>query len=97
MRLQIFSLYDKKALAYVDVFHFPQVGQAIRHLEDLTKKHPAISQHTEDYDLYKLGEFDDISGQITALKAPQFIQTALSLKPILTNEKPELVSNNHRS
>jgi len=79
MKLQIFALYDKKGLAYVDIFHFPHVGQAIRQLEDLLKTQHPVSKHPADYDLYKLGEFDDISGQISPEKIPQFLQTALSL------------------
>lgn len=88
MKLQIFALYDKKALAYVDVFHFPQIGQAIRQVEDLLKTQHPLSKHPADYDLYKLGDFDDVSGEICPTDNPQFIQTALSLtNPITKNEQ----------
>lgn len=93
MKLQIFALYDKKAYAYVDVFHFPQIGQAIRQLEDLLKTNHPVSKHPADYDLYKLGDFDDQSGSIIPQDPnPQFLQTALSLTQ---NAKPELIQSNH--
>lgn len=95
MKLQIFALYDKKALAYVDVFHFPQIGQAIRQLEDLLKTQHPVSKHPADYDLYTLGSFDDISGTINPIIPPQFLQTALSLTNQNT-QKISLVNNNSK-
>lgn len=91
MKLQIFAIFDKKALAYVDVFHFPHVGQAIRQLEDLLKTQHPVAKHPADYDLYQLGDFDNVSGEITPSTPPKFIQTALSLS---TNSMPHLVSTN---
>lgn len=90
MKLQIFALYDKKSLAYVDVFHFPQIGQAIRQLEDLLKTNHPVSKHPADYDLYQLGEFDDNSGEIIPKKIPQFIQTSVSLL-----QTSKLIQNNN--
>lgn len=96
MKLQIFALYDKKALAHVDVFHFPQIGQAIRQLEDLLKTQHPVSKHPADYDLYKLGDFDDVSGEITPNFPPQFLQSALSLSN-QNNIQPALVLNNGKT
>jgi len=80
MKLQIFALYDKKGQAYMEVWHFPHVGQVIRHVEDcLNTQHP-LAKHPADYDIYKLGEFDNVSGEITPVTPPLFIQTTLSLK-----------------
>jgi len=92
MKLKIFSIYDKKALAHTDVFHFPQIGQAIRQIEDLLKSQHPLAKHPADYDLYQLGEFDDVSGLITPLTPVLFIQTALSLTT--PTPKPQLVNTN---
>jgi len=98
MKLQIFALYDKKALAYVDVFHFPQIGQAIRQVEDLLKTQHPLAKHPADYDLYKLGEFDDVSGSILPQDpGPQFIQTALSLSTTQAINPELLQANGKRS
>lgn len=94
MKLQIFAIYDKKAYAYIDVFHFPQIGQAIRQMEDLLKTQHPVSKHPADYDLYKLGDFDDQSGEIIPCDQPQFLQTALSLTQQTQMQKQIAVPQN---
>lgn len=83
MKLQIFSLYDKKALAYMNPFFYSQIGQAIRSLEDLLQSDNPVSKHPADFDIYKLGEYDDVTGEIKPIIPPQHLQTALSL---ITNQ-----------
>lgn len=81
-KLCIFTIFDKKAVAYNQPFYYHQKGQALRALEDNVNQNDSpISKHPEDYALYKIGEFDDLSGEIHATK-PEFIEEALNLKKL---------------
>jgi len=61
----VFSIYDVKAECYLPVFTYPAVGQGIRTFMDLANdpSHP-IGKHKSDYRLYRVGEFDDTTGDI---------------------------------
>lgn len=74
MKLGVFSVFDDKAAVYTQPFYFPVKGQAIRMFSDAAEddKFP-FKKHPEDYSLYQLGEFDDVSGKLTALPEPLFI------------------------
>lgn len=79
-KLCIFTIFDKKAVAYNQPFYYHQKGQAIRALQDnVAQVDSPISKHPEDYALYKIGEFDDQSGEISSTK-PEFIEEALNLR-----------------
>lgn len=78
-KLQIFSVFDKKAVAYLQPFYYQQKGQAIRAFEDsVNNPETAFNKHPEDFSLYLLGEFDDTTGEITS-KKPLHIDEALTL------------------
>lgn len=81
-KIQIFAVFDKKAVVYMSPFYFLQKGQAIRAFEDsVNDPQSAFYKHPEDYSLFELGTFDDTSGIITS-RNPNFIEEALSLKQI---------------
>ncbi|QXP08031.1 MAG: nonstructural protein [Arizlama microvirus] len=78
--INVFAIFDKKAVSYLQPFYFPQKGQAIRAFEDSVNDNQSpFSKHPEDYALYKLGSYDDQTGVITS-KQPEFIEEALNLK-----------------
>lgn len=79
-KINIFAIFDKKAVSYLAPFYFPQKGQAIRAFEDsINDTNSVFNKHPEDYALYKLGEYDDQSGIIKSTQ-PEFIEEALNLK-----------------
>lgn len=79
-KILIFSVFDKKAVAYLAPFYFPQKGQAIRAFEDsINDPQSTFNKHPEDYALFELGQFDDTSGVITS-KNPIHVEEALNLK-----------------
>lgn len=65
MKQIVFSVYDIKAECYLPVFTYPAVGQAIRQFTDICndENHP-IGKHRGDFRLYRIGEFDDSTGDI---------------------------------
>lgn len=74
MKMVICSIRDSAADAYGRPFFLPSVGVAIRSFTDEVNR-PAednqIYQHPEDFDLFELGEFDDVSGRFVLLDVPK--------------------------
>jgi hypothetical protein len=64
MKWGVFSLYDVKARAYSTPFFLQNVDMAKRSLVDAMTYESAspLSRHPEDFMLYEMGEFDDVSG-----------------------------------
>lgn len=71
MKLQVISVFDDAAKAFLPPFFVRSKGEAIRSFCDavLDEKHQ-FHRHREDYILYSLGEFDDRDGTITFDSAP---------------------------
>lgn len=77
MKIQIFSIYDEKAKAYVNTFFQPHVGQALRAFVNTTKDPKTqIHNNPEDFSLYHIGEFDDSSANIKSFNEPRFLSKA---------------------
>lgn len=76
---KIFSLFDKKAGAYMHPFNFHNKAQALRAVEDnMRDEKSAIARHPADYSLYCVGEWNETSGILTAYKTPDFIEEAVN-------------------
>lgn len=63
MKLKIFSVFDKAVHAFLPPFFLPTDQTAVRAFSDCVKdeKH-AFYRHPGDYTLFRLGEFDDVTG-----------------------------------
>jgi len=70
MILQIFTVYDIKARAYLPPFFVPSIEVAKRTFLDasLDKEHQ-FGKHPEDYNLMHLGEFNDENGTFNILES----------------------------
>lgn len=80
MEMKVYSIFDKKAASYMSPFFMHQDGMARRSFGDLVndKQHQlGVNKHPEDYSLYKLGTFDDISGKLNGVSEPEFISNAM--------------------
>lgn len=68
MILHIYSILDLKGVAFATPFFMHTDGIAIRSFQDaLSDPKSALSQHPEDYVLYRLGDFNDQGGKVEAL------------------------------
>lgn len=77
MILQVFSVFDEKAQTFGRPMLMVHKGEAIRAFSDVLKDEKTlIAKHPEDYKLYNLGTFDDISGMLIALDIPEFMNNA---------------------
>lgn len=61
--MKMFSVYDKQACAFLPPFGARAVGQAVRSFMDaVNSKDHEFAKHPADYELYHVGEFDEIAG-----------------------------------
>jgi len=80
--LQMFSVYDVKAEVYSQPITAPTINTMGRILGDvLAEGSHAYAKHPEDYVLFHLGEFDDSTGQVDPLNAPNSLFSLKTLTP----------------
>ena len=81
----IYAVKDLAVQAFGNPFVTRAQGEAMRSFQDEVNKkdgQSAIAQHPEDYELYKLGEWDDNTGVIT----PQTPELVARAKDLITGE-----------
>lgn len=76
----IFSIFDSKA-GYFHTPHFIKSrGDAVRSfIESANDKTHFVGKHPEDYCLFELGCFDDLSGIVTVFGTPKSLGIASSM------------------
>jgi hypothetical protein len=79
---QVYSFHDSK----VCVYHPPMVllndGEARRLASDcVNDAQTPMSRHPADFRLVRLGEYDDNSGTLIPLSAPEFVCDLVEFKP----------------
>ena len=78
MQFKIFSIRDSKAEAFNTPIFLATEGQAIRMFDYMCNKPDStIAMHPEDYTLFALGEFNDITGLVEALPTPKSLGLAV--------------------
>lgn len=81
MMIEIFSVFDSKTKIYSQPQFMLNKGVALRTWVDVANDpQSAISKHPGDYSLFKLGVFNDETGQITMDDAYENLGTALQYK-----------------
>ena len=81
MQQEIFTIRDSKAGSYGIPFYSPTPGTAERQLRELTNDPQSmVHKYPEDYDLYKIGSYNQLTGNLEKLDTPQHICKAISLK-----------------
>lgn len=79
-RLEIFTIYDSKAQAYLQPFFSLNAETAQREFTKAVNGEGNFSQFAEDYSLHLLGLFDQEEGTFTIETAPVHICNAITLK-----------------
>lgn len=88
MKLNMYSIFDTGSGIYLRPFFMQSDGQATRSFGDIAQdKDHDIGKHPEDYTLFKLGLFDDNTGEIVSWP-PEKIATALELVAQRRKVKP---------
>nr|WAE43564.1 MAG: nonstructural protein [Microviridae sp.] len=77
---EIYSIKDTKVSGFLTPFFVNNETEAVRSIKVAVQdSHLQLCIFSEDYDLFKIGEFDEISGQITTCQ-PMFIVGCSKLK-----------------
>lgn len=74
----VFALRDSKLDAFMAPMASPNEAVATRMFRDLLRQDNEFSAHPEDFDLYRLGTFNAVSGEIEPC-APKFVVGGSSL------------------
>lgn len=77
MKNKIYSIFDEKAEIFSTPFFQQNDAMAIRSFQDLANDpNSTVHKHPEDYKLYEIGHFEDLSGLIVPIDPPRFIINA---------------------
>lgn len=83
MKLNVYSIFDKTAMAFITPFFMHNDGIAIRAFSDSVNSgdpNSTIAQHYEQFALYELGVFDDSTGVIDPRDDARCIISGLEVK-----------------
>lgn len=82
MLLKIYSIRDTKGEVFNTPFFQKTHGEAERNFRQLVSDEKSlVSKYPLDFNLYYIGEYDDQTGKIEPLTAPQHIMEAVAAKP----------------
>jgi len=79
VKIQVFSVYDSKAEAYIQPWYSQTLGTAVRSFEQAvnTEEHEFF-KFAADYTLFHLGDFDQSNAEFNALPAHVNLGCALT-------------------
>ena len=83
MKMIVCSVKDRAAEAFARPMFVNSVGIAIRSFSDEVNRSADDNQlynHSDDFDLYELGEFDDSTGLFQLLDVPKTIALGKQVK-----------------
>lgn len=82
MRYNVFAIRDRAADVFGQPIFLASVGIAVRSFADEVNRADAnnnLNKHPEDFDLYKLAEFDDDTGLFTQDGPPKQVAVGKDL------------------
>lgn len=85
MNVQYYSVYDKKAQVYGQLFPAPTVGSAERLFAETVNNNSEslVSKYPDDFALYQHFTFDDSSGIIDErFEPPRLVVEAVALRSV---------------
>jgi hypothetical protein len=88
MILQIYTVHDSKAETFARPVFQNTVGEAVRAFSDeCSNEHSMLNKHPEDFNLYKLGEYDQGTGLFSTI-VPVHIASARDFQSTTTPTAP---------
>ena len=90
--LNMYSVYDSAAMIYTTPFYFHLDTEAVRVVESgLTDKNTYLARSPQDFALYKVGKFDEQTGQVISFENPEKIITAVEiLKSMIKRDEQQM-------
>lgn len=81
--MRIFTVFDTKAAIYGQPFYAVTDGIALRMFSDAVNNNSpdnALNRYPEDFTLYYIGEFDDVTGSVTGNLTPMLVANGTVVK-----------------
>lgn len=79
MELRIYSIRDAKGEVFNPPFYKKTHGEAERDFMTLVNDEKStVWKYPDDFDLYYLGTYDDVTGRLESLPTPQHITKAVT-------------------
>lgn len=76
MRVNVYAFLDVKTNFFLPPMFFHNTPDAMRGVIRMSKnEHHPISEFPEDYQLFRLADYDDTTGHIKSLEKPERIAT----------------------
>ena len=70
-KIKCFTVYDSKVEAYMNPFFLRTRGEAVRAWNDVVNDpSSAFNKHPEDYTLFEVAEYDEVTGVFENHKTP---------------------------
>jgi hypothetical protein len=93
MELNIYSIYDEDAKAYLQPFFTQNHGIAIRVFSDnVNGKDNQIANHPHKFTLFHIGTYNDSTAKIDSLKTPKSLGKGNEYKESETTEMENLIN-----
>lgn len=83
MKMIVCAVKDRAADAFARPMFVPSIGIAIRSFSDEVNRNDPENQmfnHSDDFDLYELGEFDDGTGLFVLHDVPKVVSLGKQVK-----------------
>jgi len=83
MKLELLAVFDRAAQAYARPMFLPSIGVGIRSFTDEVNRNDPennLCNHPDDFDLFHLGSFDDITGSFDLLEFPELVVIGKQVK-----------------
>lgn len=96
MKMKVYSILDSKTGAYGVPFFNVNKDVALRSFMDLTRDERSMaSRHPQDYHLFEIGEFDDVTAEITGC-SPVALGSGTQFSSRLMSEVMKSVGNSNQ-
>ena len=90
MKLEMFSVYDEKAIAFLRPFCMPNINMAVRGIKDSAcEPDHAFTRNPGDYALYQIGTFDEDTSELIGYKPPILILSITQCMEGYSVENPD--------
>jgi len=81
MKMEVYSVRDDKAEAYLNPFYLNNQSLAIRAMTDcINDENHQFKRHIKDYSLYHLGTYSDSNGKFELNDTPQHVINLIDLR-----------------
>lgn len=78
--LKLFSVRDLKAATYGQLISLPNRAVAMRTFQEWTRNPDSFfAKYPNDFELFELGELDQVTGRITVYETPDYVVRAADL------------------